>query len=35
VNFDRIANIEGLEVGLELLGFDFVYDVHWMINIRI
>jgi len=24
VDFNRIANIEGLEVGLELLGFDFI-----------
>jgi hypothetical protein len=28
VDFNRIANIEGLEVGLELLGFDFVYQIH-------
>jgi hypothetical protein len=28
VNFDRIANIEGLKVGLELLGFDFVDQGH-------
>jgi hypothetical protein len=28
VNFDGVTNIEGLEVGLELLGFDFTYDCH-------
>jgi hypothetical protein len=28
VDFDCIADIEGLEVGLELLGFDFLYDGH-------
>jgi hypothetical protein len=28
VDFNRIADIEGLKVRLELFGFDFVYQIH-------